>query len=272
MEKKFLSSLSLAALLLSSCARWINPAFTGSSNIDYLPRPIYNENKKSSRLYVSGTLNYSENGDASGKTNLAMLNIHRGHTFKHFNFAYGFFGAIGGIKYNDRGNFYKNDPPIESFSKNILGYGFRSTVGFQTISLNKETNFRLLNLEMAFSSEQGAFKDFRNSLYNGGKITKSRDVYVSNLSNIFTAGVSTEVIKNNFFHIKNFEASLRFFVGISPKLNDSYKNISESESHRVYSEEFIILSSMLKYNHLFSTVQMGGDRNFGAKFAIGYTF
>ena len=273
--KNILVSLLLFSFFFfhSSCTRFITPVITGGNNIGYLPRPMYADSVKA-KNYVSAEYATSSSSDGHLTFNYGSLKFSRGHTYHKINLGYGVFGFAGQANYSDTtsGGYYNEPPPIPNFKKSFYGGGLRTTIGYQVLSKNGAINFRVINWENAFSLEKGDFANYRKQLYETSYSGNYLDVYVSNLHQMYSTGLSSEIIFKNYLGIDNLEGSIRLFVGYTPNLSKSYRNISSSYGERNISNEIITFSTYLRYHHIFGDLQIGGDQNFGAKFAVGYAF
>ncbi len=269
--------ITLSSLLLisfSSCTRFITPPVTGQNNIGYIPRPFY---KDSTTSITNVSLGYdvAQSKDGHLQFEAGVININRGHTYKQFNFGYGLFADLGKAIYNDTltNKNYPNDPAVKSFRLNFNNLGLRTTIGYQIISDNGKTNFRVINWENAFSVENGSYKDYRDSLFKQNITETGIRVYVSNLSRFYTTGLSSEIIKNNAFGTADLQVSLRLFIGGTFNLGNSFRNITDRNlSDAYFSRACITASYYLKYKRMMGSLQIGNDVNFGSKIALGYTF
>ena len=273
--KNILISFLLFAfvLLMAACTRFITPVMTGGNNIGYLPRPIYTDSIKT-KNYVAAEYGTSSSSDGHLSFEYGSITFNRGHTYKKINLGYGVFGFAGQANYSDTTSdgYYNEPPPIPNFKKSFYGGGLRTTIGYQIISKNGNVNFRVINWENAFSIEKGDFTNYRKQLYQTNYTGSYLDVYVSNLHQIYSTGLSSEIIWKNYLGVANLEGAIRLFVGYTPNLSRSYRNISNSYGDKTISNEIITFTTYLRYDHIFGNLQIGGDQNFGAKFAVGYSF
>ncbi len=264
----FTGFIFFESIILSSCSTYIAPALSGGNNIGYLPRPIQSDSVKSS-TYISGDFGYFRDESEDIDFKIGSLNISRGHIVNHFNFGYGFFGFVGQANYVKPGD---SSYGIDSFVKSLYGGGLRITIGLQPLYSDQNFDFRILNWESAFSTENGAFYEYRKELYNGAPIPSGDyTFYVSKQSNLFTTGLSTEGIFNSKWNKKSFRIGYRLFIGYSPWLKQRTKNVSGTASYTKDST-VICFSSFFQYNRFFGNLETSQRYLSGSKFTLGYSF
>lgn len=265
--------LGIILLWLCSCTRYITPPSTGPTNIGYIPRPMFNDSV-SSKIYAAA--GYSTNTSKDGHLNFYMgnLEINRGHTYRNINFGYGLFANLGKAIYRDTTKIDKssNEYLLPQFKKSFNNIGLRTTIGYQIVSDNERINFRIINWENAISFENGSYSKYRNELYNSSINSSSYNVYVNNLTKLYSTGFSTEIIKNDAFGIKDLKSSIRLYAGGTFNLGKRFKNITNSNSDRKIYGGNTNLSYFLSYKQFYGSIQLGADINLGAKFLLGYTF
>jgi hypothetical protein len=267
--KKYLCIAAVVIFIinLSSCVSYLPPSMTGNNNIEYLPRP-FGADSAVSKSYVSAALCNSSSFDSQLNFNLGMVNFSRGHTFKHINLGYGAFAFLGNAGYR-KGT---TSSPLDNFNKFLYGWGLRATVGFQIVPNKGSFNFRLLNWENAFSIENGAYTNFRKDIYQTTSPNSSYSIYASNLSRLFTTGLSSEVIWGKAFNNDDLQIASRLFVGVTPRLNKSFKDLSSPELNLDLNNAAVNIGTFIKFKQLFGSVQIGVENSSGSKIALGYTF
>lgn len=280
MRKILLSTTVLFACFLSSCSRYIGPPTAGGNNISYLPRPFIEDSAKF-KTYANLEYSLAESRDGTTIINSGIFNLSQAYASKKFNASIGAFGFFGGIKYKDTFNNgdYRNPNIIitDEYQKSFIGWGLRSTIGFQKVSSNKLINFRIINWENAYSQEYGDYAKFRKGIINKSDVSRDNEVYiyVSNFTKIFTTGFSSEILWNKAFDKKEFSLGTRAFVGFSPKVLNSFKRIpnSSNDEESAIISPIIIGSFYFNYKNVFGVLQIGGgDRLNLIKTGIGFTF
>lgn len=270
----------LFAIYLSSCSRYIGPPLAGANNISYLPRPFIMDSAKF-KTYANVEYSLGESRDGITIINSGSVNLSQAYANENFNASIGAFGFFGGIKYKDtfdNGNYLNPNVILtDEYQKSFMGWGLRSIIGFQKVSSDKLVNYRIISWENAYSQEYGDYSKFRNSVVNESDVSRNNEayIYVSKFKNIFTTGISSEILWNKAFDDKEFSLGARAFIGFSPKLLNSFNRIPYSykneESEKI--APIIIGSFYLNYKSLFGVLQIGGgDRLNLIKTGIGYTF
>ncbi|TKC64033.1 hypothetical protein FBD94_06750 [Pedobacter hiemivivus] len=263
MKKITFPMLLCVALGFSSCSRsYLSPAISGN-NMGYMARPMADDDKPA-QTYITGSFIGSASPENAISFAMGMLNLHRGHTYKSFNFAYGIFGYLGEASHkiaeisdpDDRKNY------IPSFNKNISGIGLKTSIGYQVLSSTGNTNFRVINWENSISREMGSYADFRKEKYGAGNYTNS---YISNKIDVWTTGLSSEIIFHGSRN-KNIQHSFRVFIGGTPGLTNSFDRTITTPS---IAKSF---NYYLKLNNFSFSYELSGNLNSSSKLSLGYSF
>ncbi len=275
MKKIYLLSFIVLSISVTSCTRFIGPPMAGASNIGYLPRPFITDSAKS-KTYISGEFSASSAVDDHTEINSGILTISRAYANKNFNASIGAFGFLGGANYTDNYNdgTSSSNIIINDFHKLFGGWGLRSTIGLQSVSENKHTNFRIISWENAYSQEYGQYAQFRGVLSKQDLTNSNNEyVYISKFTKIFTTGFSSEVIWNEAFDNNDFTMGIRGFLGFSPRLGNSFYTSSSYDTYDDGIKSLVFTGSLfLSYKKVFGTLQLGsGDKIYGGKIGIGYT-
>jgi len=265
MNKTYLSLIGgTLCLLISSCKSYLTPAVLGN-NIGYLAKPMLSDDKPTG-TYVNGAYAAAISpNDLS--IEMGMLTAHRSHTFKSFNLSYGAFGFLGKVKqgYSDAEYEEGKLPP---FKKSTYGLGLRTSIGYQLVSGNGNTNFRLINWENSYSMEAGDYLNYRKRLFDKGMYN---NLSVSNQKNVWTTGLSTEIIwharKN-----KNIQHAFRYFIGFTPGAINSFDNgnsVFKNQYDNTPSSKS--LSYFLKIYRVSLSYEYSTNINLGNSISLGYS-
>ncbi|MEJ2884157.1 hypothetical protein [Pedobacter sp. GR22-6] len=266
MNKIYLSLIGgTLCLLISSCKTYLSPAVLGN-NIGYLARPMLSDDKHSA-TYVNGA--YAAALSPSGLSiEMGMLTAHRSHTFNSFNLSYGAFGFLGKAMQGNSA-VELNEDELPPFKKSTYGLGLRTSMGYQLVSGNGNTNFRLINWENSYSVEAGDYLNYRKSLFNKGLYS---DISVSDQKNVWTTGLSTEIIWHARRN-KNIQHAFRYFIGFTPGALNSFDNgnsaFKNEYGNTPSSKSF---SYFLKIYRVSLTYEYSSNINLGNSISLGYSF
>lgn len=260
--------LCFSALLLSisSCTTYYTPAIVGN-NMGYMAKPMVGD-EQHTKNYVTGSFVAAAPPDNSINFRMGMLNIHRSHTFKTFNVAYGAFGYLGIADHITPTS--TTDPNyLNSFKENVSGVGVKTSIGLHSASKNGNTDFRFINWENSINHESGNYATLRKQLHNQHL---NKYDYVSNLTTVWTTGLSSEIIfrsrRNN-----DTKHAFRLFFGFTPGLEKSFDNMNDSGK-----DNFVIDSQAFAFNYYFQfkkfsfTYEIGNNINLSNKLSLGYSF
>lgn len=263
--------LLCAALGFSSCSRsYLSPAISGN-NMSYMAKPMADDDKPI-QTYITGSYIGSSSPENAVNFEMGMLNLHRAHTYKSFNFAYGIFGYLGEAHHQiiSISNLDNSVVYTPSFNKSVGGIGVKTSIGYQVLSSSGNTNFRLINWENSISREMGNYADFRKQIYGAGNYTNS---YISKKIDVWTTGLSSEII----FHgrNKNIQHSFRVFLGTTPGLIKSFDGKMSNGILEDYKGNESLAQSFnyyLKVNHFSFSYELSANLNSSNKLSLGYSF
>jgi hypothetical protein len=256
-KTKIAALLCSVVFLLSSCyvhkgpvTSLNGPAFY-NNDISYQPKPISADSIHHA-TYLSATIIQGEAANASDDITAGQLNIGMAYTLKHFNIAYGAFGAAGsfhnGTVPDTQAYFFKN-----KFARLVGG---RASVNYYFTS--GRVDIRVIGLELAYSHEFGDYADFRKEV-NG------QPYYITNTrTNLFTWGGSSEV--DWYGQDPTFQFGFRLFIG---QTNPGFKNFNDYN----YSNQNPRLAGSLAYFMQIKDVFMVAEiTGWGGHFTLGYRF
>jgi len=255
MNLKNLLLLCCLTLLFASCSHVYEPALY-HQDIAYMPKPASFDSVKSSN-YISAGINLYGNSQQTDFITSGQVNLSRGHVFNNVNVAYGAFGVLGDY---ENGSIQKGQPNY--FSDRVFGaVGGRFSANLFVNS--GRIDFRYLGVEMAYSHEFGSYSTLRQN-YN-----TLPDFYVDPRTDLFTIGVTTEVIFHNRDN-SNFVHGFRGFLGTTlghNELDDTFYS-NETASDRLFRNIFPKVTYFINYKKYFATID-GGTAfflRFGIKF------
>ncbi|MDQ8006453.1 MAG: hypothetical protein REI64_16740 [Pedobacter sp.] len=259
---KRLQTLCTVAIILTlqSCKTpsYFLPAVTGN-DISYLPKPMEVDSVKS-KTYLSGSIAGLTLPYNSGNLDMGFLNVSRGQTFKHLNFAYGAYGFAGRTSdtHTNRG-----ERQIAEFdNKNFYGGGLRTSLGFYDISGNAE--FRLLSWENSLSFENGSYASFRKKY----STMNNPDVVSASKTVMYTTGAATEIIWHSKHRPVN-QFAFRIFYGFTADLNS---NLRQSNPTEEINGKAIDVAFFVKLNKFYGILNAGGNKGTSGKLSLGYAF
>jgi hypothetical protein len=216
-------------------------------DIAYMPKPASFDTSRTA-TYLSGGFNAYSNTHWDDFLMSGQVNLSRGYVFKNFNLAYGAFGVLGDYQ-SDQAN--KNAPYY--FSDKFFGaVGGRFSAN--TYVNMGRTDFRFIGVEMAYSHEFGAYANYRQFL------NTQPGYYVDPRTNLFTIGLTTEVIFHNVNNI-NFENGFRGFLGTTVgynQLDDTfYRNTTTTGN--MFRNFFPKVTYFIKFKNYFGSIDGGTD-------------
>ncbi|HEY4325300.1 MAG TPA: hypothetical protein VGN20_14980 [Mucilaginibacter sp.] len=256
MNLKKTSSLLIVCVLFTACSRVYQPALY-HQDIAYQPKPTSFDTSKTAN-YLSAGINAYSNYDLSDFLISSQFNLSRGHVFDNFNLAYGAFGVFG-----DYQNGTINKGESNYFSDKFFGaVGGRASANLFVTS--GRADIRYLGVEVAYSHEFGGYADFRQS------IGSSPNYFVDKRTDLFTVGITTEVI----FHNRNdngFQHGIRGFLGTTlghNSLDDTYYADDYTPASKMFRNVFPKASYFIKFKNYFGTAEIGSQIfiRFGLKF------
>jgi hypothetical protein len=242
-------------LLLSACSHVYSPALY-HQDIAYQPKPT-SFDREGSASYISAGLNTYTNTNLNDAVVSGQLNLSRGYVFDNFNLAYGAFGVAG-----DYQNGSADQSKPNYFSDKFFGaLGGRASANFYVH--NDRADFRFIGIEAAYSHEFGDYATYRQSLQN------QPGYYVDPRTNLFTIGLTTEVIFHNRDN-NDFQHGIRGFLGTTlghNNLDDTYYT-DVTATTRMFRNVFPKASYFIKYKDYFGTIEAGS----AVFIRVGYKF
>jgi hypothetical protein len=249
MRKQTLSVL-LIALLFTSCSHVYTPALY-HADIVYQPKPASFDTVKSA-TYISAALGANTSIDGQDLLTGGQLNISRGYVFNGFNLAYGAFGAAGDYNNGTTNNSATNNP-TNNFRDIFFGaVGARASANLFVNS--GRFDFRFIGIEMAYSHEFGSYADFRQS------IKSSSDYYDDPRTNLFTIGLTSEVLFHNVDNT-DFENGIRVFLGTTIGYDDLSNDYYTSNTYidKLTHYVFPKATYFFKIKQIFGSVEAGSQ-------------
>lgn len=259
--------LLIAISLLSSCDVYLTPAILGH-NIAYQPKPMVADSLKT-KNYVSASYATSSTPDGSINFGMGMLNYNRAYVDKNLNFSYG-----GFIDYGVAQNNPSSNKDLATFNKGFFNIGLRTNIGYHITSSNGNTDYRLINWENAFSIESGDYVDFRKNGYNThvNNTDNTGDIYFSKQTNVWTTGLSSEIIWRSRRHAETHHA-FRLFIGGTPNVISNFNfNQQNALPYLAHSRLNFSFSYYLQLKRYYMTYEVGQDYSPAVKFTIGHHF
>ncbi len=239
----------LFCLLLCACSQRIYVPPLLNNDISYQFKPMSSDSAKKSS-YISGTLilGYAAAG-IDDRLTIGQLNYSRALTFKNFNIAYGAYG-FGGAYDN---NTYITSNSYYFSSKSFLGLGARFSANYFTTSGN--TDERFIGVEISYSKEFGDFLGYRRTIKN------QPDFKSDDQSNLFTMGLTNEIITHNSNH-SSLQYGARIFYGhtFNPTDLNNYNLFGVINS--------IYISYFAKFGNFCGVIDIGPS----SQFTLGYKF
>ncbi len=241
MNLKLIFAVCYIALLFASCSHDYEPALF-HQDIVYMPKPASFDSAKSA-TYISGAFSYNINSNGDDQALSGQLNISEGHTFNHFNLAYGVFAVYGN---------YENSS-ISSGNPNYFNSKYFGAVGARfaasTYFTSHNVDYRFLGVEAAYSSEYGAYAGYRDYL------TQQPGFYVDNRTYLFSIGGTSEVVFHGFRN-PLLQHGIYIFVGATTgtsRLDNSFYSLNGSSIYH----PLIKAGYFFKFKHLFGTAEVG---------------
>jgi hypothetical protein len=255
MKIKYLLLLACSAALLSSCTHVYSPALY-HQDIAYQPKPASFDKEKEAS-YVSAGLNMYTNYNFNDVITSEQVDISHAYVFDNFNFSYGAFGVLG-----DYQSGQSDKKSAAYFSDRFFGaVGGRMSINAYVH--NDRADFRFIGVEAAYSHEFGEYNKLRRDF------SKLNGFYVDSRTDLFTIGLTTEVI----FHNRNdnqFQHGIRGFLGTTlgyNPLNDTYYQ-NNTTTQRMFRSLFPKASYFIKFKDYFGTIEAGN----GVLLRVGYKF
>jgi len=245
------------SLILGACSKVYSPALY-HQDIAYMPKPTSWDEKKSA-TYISGGGNIYTNPNNSDGLVSGQINLSEGHVFKGANVAYGAFGVFGDYSSNEI-NSSGNSQSTDRFF-GAVGGRFSANAFVH----NDRVDFRFIGVEAVYSHEFGSYADFRKAYAR-----LSPDNYVDTRTDLFSAGLTTEVIFHNQNN-KHFQHGIRGYLGFTAghnPLNDTYYRNDNEFAAKAFRALYPKASYYMKINDFFGTIEVGS----AFMFRFGYSF
>ncbi len=222
------------------------PAFY-NNDISYQPKPISADTIHHAS-YISASIINGQGANQNDALTAGQLNLGMAYTVKHFNFAYGAFGAAGGFNNATIGG----GAPYYFNNKFVGLVGVRASVNYYITS--GHVDIRIIGIEAAYSHEFGAYADYRQ------QVATVPDFYTNTRTNLFTIGGSTEVAW--YGRDLSWQYGLRLFIG---RTDGSYVNSLYSDISRTAGA----LAYFMQIRRYFMVGELTGS---GGHFSLGYRF
>ncbi|MDB5010205.1 MAG: hypothetical protein JWQ06_994 [Mucilaginibacter sp.] len=256
MNIKTLFLFGCMAMLFASCSKVYSPALY-HHDIAYQPKPTSFDTAKTAN-YISAAFSAYPSANFNNTLVGGQINLSRGHVFNNFNLAYGAFGAFG-----DYQNGTGSKTSATYFADKLFGaVGGRMSANFFTTAGNADIRF--IGMEAAYSHEFGSYADYRKSVVT----LNQPNLYVDQRTDLFTVGLTTEVI----FHNRNntLTHGIRGFLGTTighNPLSDTYYT-NDSPQERFFRNIFPEASYFIKFKNYFGTVEIGNQ--FFIRFGLSF--
>ncbi|MFI5162219.1 MAG: hypothetical protein ACHQHN_13145 [Sphingobacteriales bacterium] len=257
---KFKTPALLCSLLfiLSSCfsvkyrgpvTSYNGPAFF-NNDVSYQPKPISADSLHHG-TYVSATIISGGGANSKDDMSAGQLNLGMAYTVKHFNFAYGAFGAFG-----DYHNETVPDTQTHFFINKSIGFvGSRASINYYITS--GRVDIRLIGIEAAYSHEFGDYAAFRREVYGQPYF------FTNTRTDLFTWGGSSEV--DWYGRDPSFQYGFRVFAGRTNSNLGKY-SYAYSEQPQKISGAF---AYFMQIKNAFMVAEFTGS---GGHFTLGYRF
>jgi hypothetical protein len=198
--------------------------------------------------YVSASIINGQGANQNDVLTAGQLNLGMAYTLKHFNIAYGAFGAAG--SFNNQT--VQQDQPYYFYNKAVGMTGGRASFNYYITS--GRVDIRIIGLEAAYSHEFGAYADYRK------EVAGQPGFYTNTRTDLFTWGGSSEVTW--YTRDPSFQYGLRLFIG---QTNSSYTN----NYYRSTSRTAGALAYFMQIKKYFMIGELTGA---GGHFSLGYRF
>lgn len=173
--------ICIAALFVSSCTTTRYGIANQGSQSRYIAKPIYQDTTETA-FYISGQY-FNNNGKGFNEqqefSHFGDFMIHRSHTIKNWNYAYGILGYLGSY---DVKSVYNLSGEKDFYGLGVMGE-FNYTIPFKNIE------FRPFGFRLGIMHEFGEYSDFKQ---RASELNYIEDVNPNNTPINF--GVSSEVI------------------------------------------------------------------------------
>jgi hypothetical protein len=242
------------AFLLSSC--YVNkpvtsingPAFY-NSDITYQPKPLSADTVHHA-TYVSASIVNGQGANANDALTAGELNLGMAYTIKHFNFAYGVFGAAGSFSNAT----IPSDQPFYFNNKFTGMAGGRASINYYITS--GHVDIRVIGIEAAYSNEFGDYANYRK------EVAGQPNFYTSTRTDLLTIGGSTEVIW--YGRDLSWQYGFRLFLGST--------NVDYPRNPNNYYALPSITAALAYFMQMKRYFMIGEFTGAGGHFSVGYRF
>jgi hypothetical protein len=257
----YLPYFVFAALLFSACSNHVYGPALFHQDIAYQPKPASFDSAKTANYASVG---FGVNADPTFFDDLlysAQFNVSRAHNLGNFNLAYGAFSVLG-----DYANSSVRNGDPNYFSDKFFGVlGGRASANFFVST--GSADFRILGIEAAYSHEFGDYANFRKRLTAQAN---QPDYYINPNTDLFTAGLSTEVTWRGLFnrHVKH---GIRLFAGHTFGDNNYYNTVTHipyNTDSQPFNNIFVKASYFAEFNRYIATIEAGN----GILLRFGFRF
>ena len=242
------------AFLLSSCTVYkpvtsLNgPAFY-NSDITYQPKPLSADTVHHA-AYISAAIVNGQGANVNDMLTAGEINLGMGYTIKHFNFAYGVFGAAGSFSNAT----IPSDQPYYFNNKFAGVAGGRASINYYITS--GHVDIRVIGIEAAYSNEFGDYANYRK------EVAGQPYFYTSTRTDLLTIGGSTEVIW--YGHDLSRQYGFRVFLGST--------NVNYPTNPNNYDAPPSITATLAYFMQIKRYFMIGEVTGAGGHFSVGYRF
>jgi hypothetical protein len=256
MKFKLCTPALLLVVFISSCSDHVYGPAMRLADISYMPRPIATDTAKAAN-YISGGVGVNEGTHYNDLITSGQVNFSRGHTYKHFNMAYGAFGAAG--NYHN----YELDQTDPHYFNNKFWGAAGGRFGTNFYFHRGRFDFRLIGFEAAYSHEFGDYATFRKQIGDVGYY------HADTRTDVFSMGATSEII---FRGSRNYLFGFRGFAGGTFGNDRIYGRYYEGEEYKIdrlpSSPAFVTFAYFMQLKRLFMVAEISSY----AQLRFGYRF
>ena len=203
--------------------------------------------------YIHLSASSGSGADFTDEVSFGQANISRAYVFKNLNTSVGAYGFAG--------NYLSNAMPENSNyvfrKKAFAGLGARASANYFIVT--ERANFRIIGFEAGYSKEFGKYSSFRKE-YLGHP-----DFVINHATEIFTAGLTTEII----WHTKksiHTQHSFRLFIG-DTFTNETYYDAFGGDIEN--QNKYVSLNYFLQIKRFNLNIEM---TSMASRMGLGYRF